>query len=120
MTQGDALTYLQQVAARTLPQGYIIDYAGTSRQYIQESSGFLTLLLFSAVIIFLALAALFESFRDPFIILISVPMSIAGAMAAMHLVGRLHVFYPHVIQVGRATLDIYTLVGILNLIELLR
>jgi multidrug efflux pump len=119
VTQGDAITYLQQVAARTLPQGYIIDYAGTSRQYVQESSGFLTLLLFSAVIIFLALAALFESFRDPFIILISVPMSIAGAMAAMHLVGGLHVFYPNVMQFGGATLNIYTLVGIVTLMGLI-
>src|SRR5258705_8241069 len=119
MTQGDALTYLQQVAARTLPQGYIIDYAGTSRQYIQESSGFITLLLFASVIIFLALAALFESFRDPFIILVSVPMSIAGAMAAMHLVGGLHVFYPDVMQFGGATLNIYTLVGIVTLMGLI-
>src|SRR5258708_12154867 len=119
MTEGDALTYLQQVAARTLPQGYIIDYAGTSRQYIQESSGFITLLLFAGVIIFLALAALFESFRDPLIILVSVPMSIAGAMAAMHLVGGLHVFYPDVMQFGGATLNIYTLVGIVTLMGLI-
>ena len=119
MTQGDALTYLQQVAARTLPQGYIVDYAGSSRQYIQESSGFLTLLLFAAVIIFLVLAALFESFRDPFIILVSVPMSIAGAMAAMHLVGGLHVFYPFIMQFGGATLNIYTLVGIVTLMGLI-
>jgi multidrug efflux pump len=119
MTQGDALTYLQQVAARTLPQGYIIDYAGTSRQYIQESSGFLMLLVFAAIIIFLVLAALFESFRDPFIILVSVPMSIAGAMAAMHLVGGLHVFYPNAMQLGGATLNIYTLVGIVTLMGLI-
>jgi multidrug efflux pump len=119
MTQGDALTYLQQVAKRTLPEGYIIDYAGTSRQYIQESSGFLTLLLFAAVIIFLVLAALFESFRDPFIILIAVPMSIAGAMAAMHIVGGLHVFFPNMMQFGGATLNIYTLVGIVTLMGLI-
>ncbi|HXJ01669.1 MAG TPA: efflux RND transporter permease subunit [Micropepsaceae bacterium] len=119
MTQGDALTYLQQVAKQTLPEGYIIDYAGTSRQYIQESSGFLTLLLFAAVIIFLVLSALFESFRDPLIILISVPMSIAGAMAAMHLIGGLHVFFPTMMQFGGATLNIYTLVGIVTLMGLI-
>jgi multidrug efflux pump len=119
LTQGGTLALLQQIAARTLPQGYIIDYAGTSRQYIQESSGFLTLLLFAAVIIFLALAALFESFRDPFIILVSVPMSIAGAMAAMHLIGGLHVFYPEIMQFGGATLNIYTLVGIVTLMGLI-
>src|SRR5205814_10149138 len=99
----------QRLADRTLPRRYIIDYAGTSRQYIQESSGFLPLLLFAAVIIFLALAALFESFRDPLIILVSVPMSIAGAMAAMHVVGGLHVFFPEIMQFGGATLNIYTL-----------
>jgi len=119
MTQGDTLALLQQIAAKTLPQGYIVDYAGTSRQYVQESSGFLTLLLFSAIIIFLALAALFESFRDPLIILISVPMSIAGAMAAMHVVGGLHVFFPNVMQLGGATLNIYTLVGIVTLMGLI-
>jgi multidrug efflux pump len=119
MTQGDTLTLLRQIAAKTLPQGYLIDYAGTSRQYVQESSGFITLLAFAAIIIFLALAALFESFRTPLIILISVPMSIAGAMAAMHLVAGLHVFYPQVMQFGGATLNIYTLVGIVTLMGLI-
>jgi multidrug efflux pump len=118
-TQGDTLALLQQIAARTLPQGYVIDYAGTSRQYIQESSGFLSLLGFAAVIIFLALSALFESFRAPLIILIAVPMSIAGAMAALHLVSGLHVFFPEVMQFGGATMNIYTLVGIVTLMGLI-
>jgi multidrug efflux pump len=119
MTQGDTIALMQQTAAKVLPQGYIIDYAGTSRQYVQESSGFLTLFFFAAVIIFLALAALFESFRDPFIILVSVPMSIAGAMAGMHLVSGLRVLYPSVMQFGGATLNIYTLVGIVTLMGLI-
>ena len=86
MTQGDALTFLQDLAARTLPEGYLIDYAGASRQYVQELSGFLPLIGFALIIIFLSLAALYESFRDPFIIILgSVPMSVAGAMLAMHL-----------------------------------
>jgi multidrug efflux pump subunit AcrB len=62
---------------------------------------------------------LFESFRDPIIILVSVPMSIAGAMAAMHIVGGLHVFYPNMMQFGGATLNIYTLVGIVTLMGLI-
>jgi multidrug efflux pump len=119
MTQGDALTYLQEVAARVLPEGYLIDYAGASRQYIQESSGFLTLLGFAAIIIFLSLAALYESFRDPIIILVSVPMSIAGAMLAMHFVSGLGVFYPHVMQFAGVTMNIYTLVGIVTLMGLI-
>jgi multidrug efflux pump len=119
MTQGDALTFLRELAARTLPEGYLIDYAGASRQYVQESSGFLTLLGFAAIIIFLSLAALYESFRDPVIILVSVPMSIAGAMLAMHVVSGLGVFYPHVMQFGGATMNIYTLVGIVTLMGLI-
>ncbi len=119
MTQGDTLALLRQIAARTLPQGYLVDYAGTSRQYVQESSGFVTLLVFAAIIIFLALSALFESFRAPLIILISVPMSIAGAMAAIHLVSGLHVFFPQIMQFAGATLNIYTLVGIVTLMGLI-
>ncbi len=119
MTLGDTLTLMQQTAAKVLPQGYIIDYSGQARQYIQESSGFLPLLLFSVVLIFLALSALFESFRDPVIILVSVPMSIAGALAAMHIVGGLGVFFPTMMQFGGATMNIYTLVGIVTLMGLI-
>jgi multidrug efflux pump len=119
MTQGDALNFMRELAGRVLPEGYIIDYAGASRQYVQESSGFLTLLGFAAIIIFLSLAALYESFRDPIIILVSVPMSIAGAMLALHIVGGLGVFFPHVMQFAAATMNIYTLVGIVTLMGLI-
>src|SRR6266849_3777391 len=78
--QGDAIAYMQNLAARTLPQGYSVDYAGPSRQYVQESSALIITFLFALVVIFLALAAQFESFRDPIIILVSVPMSICGAL----------------------------------------
>ena len=80
VAQGDALAFLQTLSKRTLPQGYSIDYGGLSRQYVQETSGFVTMFGFALIIIFLSLAALFESFRDPVIILVSVPMSIAGAL----------------------------------------
>jgi multidrug efflux pump len=80
VAQGTALQYLQDLAARTLPKGYSVDYSGVSRQYIQESGGFIVTILFAVIMIFLVLAALFESFRDPVIILVSVPMSIAGAL----------------------------------------
>jgi multidrug efflux pump len=104
---GTALTTLKDLADRTLPPGYSIDYAGTSRQYIQESGGFVTTFAFALIIIFLALAALFESFRDPFIILVSVPMSIAGALIFISL------------GVGGATLNIYTEVGLVTLMGLI-
>jgi multidrug efflux pump len=119
MTQGDALALMREIAGRVLPAGYQIDYAGTSRQYMQESGGFLMLILFATIIIYLALAALFESFRDPLIILMSVPMSIAGALAAMHVVSGLGVFYPNVMQFGGATMNIYTLVGMVTLMGLI-
>jgi multidrug efflux pump len=104
---GDAIEFLQDLAARTLPQGYSIDYAGLSRQYVQESSGFAITLGFALIIIFLALAALFESFRDPVIILVSVPMSIAGALIFISL------------GVGAATLNIFTKVGLVTLMGLI-
>jgi multidrug efflux pump len=104
---GDAIEYLKELAAKTLPQGYSIDYGGLSRQYVQESSGFVLTLGFALVLIFLTLAALFESFRDPVIILVSVPMSIAGALIFIDL------------GVGGATLNIYTQVGLVTLMGLI-
>jgi len=104
---GDALDYLKDLAARTLPQGYSIDYGGLSRQYVQESSGFVITFGFALIIIFLALAALFESFRDPLIILVSVPMSIAGALIFISL------------GIGGAGLNIYTKVGLVTLMGLI-
>jgi multidrug efflux pump len=104
---GTAVDYLTKLGKETLPQGYTIDYGGLSRQYVQESSGFLTTFGFALIIIFLALAALFESFRDPLIILISVPMSIAGALIFVS------------VGLGGATLNIYTDVGLITLMGLI-
>ncbi len=107
VTQGQALAYLKQLAAKTLPQGYSINYAGQSRQFIQESSALLVTFFFAMIIIFLALAAQFESFRDPVIILVTVPMSICGALIFISL------------GVGGASLNIYTEVGLVTLIGLI-
>ena len=107
VVQADALKFLQDQAARTLPQGYSVDYGGLSRQYVQESSGFIVTFALALIIIFLSLAALFESFRDPLIILVSVPMSIAGALLFISL------------GLGRATLNIYTEVGLVTLMGLI-
>jgi multidrug efflux pump len=107
VTAGEALTTLRDLAARLLPEGYTVDYAGASRQYVQESSGFLATFGFALIIIFLSLSALFESFRDPVIILVSVPMSIAGALIFVSL------------GVGGASLNIYTEVGLVTLMGLI-
>jgi multidrug efflux pump len=104
---GDVLTYLKKLAAETLPSGYTVDYGGQSRQSVQESSGLVGTFAFAIILIFLCLAALFESFRDPLIILVSVPMSIAGAMIFISL------------GLGGITLNIYTEVGLVTLIGLI-
>jgi multidrug efflux pump len=111
LSTGDALAYLQDVASRVLPQGYTIDYGGSLRQYVQESGGFVGTFGFAVIIIFLALAALFESFRDPAVILVSVPMSIAGALIFI-LVGA-------VLQLPGSTLNIYSEVGLVTLMGLI-
>jgi len=104
---GTAVSFLQDLAERELPPGYTVDYGGLSRQYIQESGGFLLTFGFALIIIYLSLAALFESFRDPFIILVSVPMSIAGALFFVGL------------GLGGASLNIYTEVGLVTLMGLI-
>jgi multidrug efflux pump len=107
IAQGEALAYLGELAARTLPTGYSVDYAGQSRQFVQEQSALVVTFFFALVIIYLTLAALFESFRDPVIILVSVPMSICGALIFISL------------GVGGASLNIYTEVGLVTLIGLI-
>ena len=111
VSQAEALQTLKDLAQRTLPQGYSIDYGGASRQFIQESGGFIVTFGFALIIIYLSLAALFESFRDPLIILFSVPMSIAGAL----------IFLMALSTVGMpgATLNIYTQVGLVTLMGLI-
>jgi multidrug efflux pump len=107
VSQSEALNYLRDLAIKTLPQGYSVDYGGQMRQFLAESAGVLGTFGFAIIIIFLALAALFESFRDPLVILISVPLSIAGALIFISL------------GLGGATLNIYTQVGLITLIGLI-
>jgi len=107
VSQADALNYLKSLAARTLPTGYTLDYAGPSRQFVQESTGVMGTFGFAIIIAFLTLAALYESFRDPLVILISVPLSIAGALIFIAL------------GVHGASLNIYTQVGLVTLIGLI-
>jgi multidrug efflux pump len=107
VAQADALDFLKELGGGTLPPGYTVDYAGLSRQYVQESAGFVETFGFAVIVVFLSLAALFESFRDPCIILVSVPMSIAGALIFVSL------------GIGGASLNIYTDVGLVTLMGLI-
>src|SRR5207244_8042889 len=101
-----ALTFLEDEAQKILPQGFSVDYAGESRQLRVEGSKFLGTFLLSGVLIYLVLAAQFESFRDPFIILAgSVPLAISGALTFSFL--------------GFTTLNIYSQVGLITLVGLI-
>ena len=100
-----ALTMLETEAGKILPQGFTVDYAGESRQLRTEGSKFLGTFLLSAILIYLVLAAQFESFRDPFIILAgSVPLALSGAL-----------LFPFL---GATTLNIYSQIGLITLVGL--
>jgi multidrug efflux pump len=102
---GDALAYLEQEAQALFPKGVRWDYKGESRQFKSEGTALEATFFLSLLVIYLVLAAQFESWRDPFVILMSVPLSIAGALAFLFL--------------GFASINIYTQVGLITLIGLI-
>ncbi len=104
VTMGDGLAYLEEEAQKSFPRGFKWDHTGSSRQYKQQGSALVLTFFMSLLIIYLVLAAQFESWRDPLIILVSVPLSLASAMAF--------------IMLGVATMNIYTQVGLITLIGL--
>ncbi len=102
---GDALVYMDELAARLLPSGYATELNGVSREF-RDSSGSLGLVFVLALLfIYLVLSAQFESFIDPFTILLAVPLSMLGALAAMRLTG--------------GTLNVYSQIGLITLIGLI-
>src|SRR6185369_225160 len=103
--RGDGLAYLDRALHEVAPAGYRVDHAGESRRFVQESQSFLLLFGSSLVFIYLVLSAQFNSFRDPLIVLVSVPLSIFGALVPL--------------AMGMTTLNIYTQVGLLTLIGLI-
>ncbi|MEX6502306.1 multidrug efflux RND transporter permease subunit [Pseudomonas zhanjiangensis] len=105
VSQGEAIDTIGQIADEEAPRGYAFDYAGASRQYIQEGSALYVTFGLALAIIFLVLAAQFESFRDPLVILVTVPLSICGALVPIFL--------------GFSSLNIYTQVGLVTLIGLI-
>ena len=105
VTTGDGLTTIEEIARPLLPAGFFIDYSGQSRLESEQGSTILIAFGLAIVVIYLVLAAQFESFRDPFIIMMSVPLSIFGAIVPLNL--------------GLGTLNIYTQVGLITLIGLI-
>jgi multidrug efflux pump len=117
-SQEEVLKFMDDTLHAVAPSGYISDYSGVSRQYVQESGGFLLTMLFAVIIVFLALAAQFNSFRDPVIILISVPMALFGAMVFISTLPMLGAFFPH-LAITKVSLNIYTQVGLVTLMGLI-
>ena len=101
----EALTFLETEARKTMPRGFALDYAGESRQLRTEGSKFLGIFLLSAILIGLVLAAQFESFRDPFVIMTgSAPLALSGALLFTFL--------------GFTSINIYSQVGLITLVGL--
>ena len=105
VSQGEVLAFLNKTLQEVAPSGFNVDYSGASRQFMSESGSFAVTLMFAVLMVFLVLAALFESFRDPLIILISIPMALFGALLLINL--------------GGSSLNIYTQVGLVTLMGLI-
>lgn len=114
VTQGQALETLERIANDVMPEGFLIDYGGASRQFKAEGAALLGTFAFAMVIIYLVLAAQFESFRDPLIMLVTVPMSIAGALLVMSIFSITNGM--QITKLPGMTLNIYTQVGLITLI----
>lgn len=105
VSSGDALQTLRDIAQQVMPAGFFEDFAGQSRLEIKEGNATLIAFGLAIVVIYLVLAAQFESFRDPLIIMLTVPLSIFGALVPLN--------------IGISTLNIYTQVGLITLIGLI-
>ncbi|MGH8355522.1 MAG: efflux RND transporter permease subunit, partial [Pseudomonas sp.] len=105
VSMGEAIDSVRAIAEAEAPQGYAFDYAGAARQFVQEGSALYVTFGLALAIIFLVLAAQFESFRDPLVILVTVPLSICGALVPLFL--------------GFSSMNIYTQVGLVTLIGLI-
>jgi multidrug efflux pump len=109
VSQGEVLKFLRDTLRQNAPASYNADYSGQSRQFIRGTGNFAVTLGFALIIIFLALSAQFESFRDPVVILVSVPMALFGASLFINLLG----FF------GITSINIYTQVGLVTLMGLI-
>ena len=105
VSMGDAVAFLQGKAEELLPKDFSYDWLSESRQYVNEGNALAVTFAISLLVIFLVLAAQFESFRDPLVIMVTVPLAISGALLPLF--------------VGVATLNIYTQIGLITLIGLI-
>lgn len=110
VTTGDGLKTIEDIARATMPDGFFIDYTGQSRQEKEQGNTIIIAFVAAIIVIYLVLAAQFESFRDPLIIMMSVPLSIFGAILPLNLING---------GIAGASLNIYTQVGLITLIGLI-
>jgi multidrug efflux pump len=103
-TLGEALTYLEGLAREHLPDTAVIDYKGQSQDYKYSGGSIYFVFLLGILVMFLVMAAQFESFIHPFVILSTVPLAMAGALAGLYFTGQ--------------TLNIYTQIGLIMLVGL--
>ncbi len=117
-SQGEAINFLRDTIRENAPAGYNVDYSGQARQFVNESGGFVLTLMFAVIIVYLALAAQFNSLRDPIVILVSVPMALFGALVFINLLPGF--VGANLISSRWATsLNIYTQVGLVTLMGLI-
>lgn len=110
---GDAVEWAKAELDRSLPQGYQYDFKSEARQYVQEGNAMMLTFALAVVIIYLVLAIQFESWRDPMVILVSVPLAVSGALLTMNILSL-----PMVAKAG-STLNIYSQVGLITLVGLI-
>jgi multidrug efflux pump len=120
-TIGEGIAFLQQKAQELMPQGMTYDFQGESRQFVLEGNTLAVTFLFALIVIYLVLAAQFESFRDPFIILIGLPASMFGALFFLFIMGEINGATQGMlpINLGSGTINIYTQIGLVTLIGLI-
>jgi multidrug efflux pump subunit AcrB len=105
VTMGQAVNFLEKTAREVMPRGTGIEYKGESRQFVKEGSSLMVTFALAIIVIFLVLAAQFESWRDPMVIMVSVPLAIIGALLPL--------------AFGLMTLNIYSQVGLITLVGLI-
>ena len=120
-TIGEGVAFLQQKADEIMPQGMAYDFKGESRQFVQEGNTLAVTFAVALLLIYLVLAAQFESFRDPFIILIGLPATVFGALLVLFILGEVNgaMMNNPPINLGSGTINIYTQIGLVTLIGLI-
>lgn len=111
VTQGQAIDYVQSIVKNELPEGFSYNFSGSARQYTENGNTMMVAFAFAIILIFLALSAQFESFRDSLVILVTIPMAISGALIPLY-IGQY-------VGASWASLNIYTQLGLVTLIGLI-